>query len=116
MNLSGKPGEDHLDPGKGRDPLIVWLWDAPGPIASACGIDRDPDAARQAASAHLATGTAAVATVQAAALVSNLDATHPCYARFGPVWQAARISDDDIRWDEQAVAPAIQPSAAQGLK
>ena len=98
--------------------MIVWFWDAPGSATSACGISRDPDDARQAASAHLATGTATSATVQAAALVSNLDATHPRYARFGPTWQAARTSNGEIRWHEQAATPATQPpaTAAQGLK
>jgi hypothetical protein len=98
--------------------MIVWFWDAPGPVTSARGISRDPEDARQAASAHLATGTAAGATVQAAALVTSLDATHPRYARFGPTWHATRTSNGEIRWHEQAATPATQPSAAaaQGLK
>jgi hypothetical protein len=96
--------------------MIVWFWDAPGPATSARGISRDPDDARQAASAHLATGTATAATVQAATLVSNLDATHPHYARFGSIWHATRTSNGEIRWLEQAATPAPQPpaTAAQG--
>jgi len=98
--------------------MIVWFWDAPGTTTSACGISRDPVDARQAAAAQLASGTATSATVQAAALVSNLDATHPRYARFGPTWQATRTSNGEIRWHEQAATPATQPPAtpAQGLK
>ena len=97
--------------------MIVWFWDAPGPDTSACGISRDPDDAMQAASAHLATGAAASATVQAAALVSNLDATNPRYARFGSTWQATRTSNGEIRWHEQAATPPQLPAAAaQGSK
>jgi hypothetical protein len=84
--------------------MIVWLWDAPGTTTSACGMSRDPVDARQAASAHLASGAAAGATVQAATLVSNPGATHPHYARFGPAWQATRASNGEIRWHEQATA------------
>jgi hypothetical protein len=96
--------------------MIVWLWDASGPASSACGISRDPVDAREAAGAHLASGTATAATVQAATLVTNPDKTPPHYARFGSTWQATRISDGEIRWHEQAATSATQPPAAQGLK
>ena len=87
--------------------MIVWLWDASGPASSACGISRDPVDAREAAGAHLASGTATAATVQAATLVTNSDKTPPHYARFGSTWQATRISDGEIRWDEQATTPSV---------
>jgi hypothetical protein len=89
--------------------MIVWLWEAVGPASSACGISRDPDDAREAASAYLTDGTATTATVQAAALVANPTGTQPHYDRFGSTWQATRTSVGDVCWHEQAATPAPQP-------
>jgi hypothetical protein len=88
------------------DQVIFWLWDAPGTTTSTCGVSSDQADAREAAGTCVASGSAAVATVQAATLVSNPDAADPHYARFGPTWQATRTRNGEIRWRELAATAA----------
>ena len=90
--------------------MIVWLWDAPGTTTNTCGVSSDQSAAREAARACVASGTAPAAVIQAATLVSNPDATDPYYARFGPRWQATRTTTGEIRWRELTAPPsAVTP-------
>jgi hypothetical protein len=85
--------------------VIVWLWEAPGTIRFACGVSSDQADAREAARACVASGSAGVAVVQAASLVSGPD-TDPYYARFGPCWQVSRAPGGEIRWRELTAKPA----------
>jgi len=50
---------------------MVWIWEASGPAADACGVAGTPDAARDAAGTLLESGRARAARVQQAALVDR---------------------------------------------
>ena len=50
-------------------PMIVWIWNAIGPAASACGVADTADAARRCAGSLIASGRAHAARVEPAALV-----------------------------------------------
>ena len=43
--------------------MIVWIWDASGPVASACGVAGTAEAARHAAGSLVASGRAEAARV-----------------------------------------------------
>ena len=49
--------------------MIVWIWDASGPAADACGVAGTAEAARDAAGSLLDSGRAEAARVEQAALV-----------------------------------------------
>jgi hypothetical protein len=49
--------------------MIVWIWDATGPAASACGVAGTAEAARRAAGTLLTSGQAETARVEQAAIV-----------------------------------------------
>jgi hypothetical protein len=85
-----------------RDPVIVWLWDAPGPDRCARGVTLDYARAREAARACLTAEQAATALVQAAKLVAGSDVLDPYYVRFGRRWQGRRTMGGEIRWDPLA--------------
>jgi hypothetical protein len=87
-------------------PVIVWLWDAPGPAHCASGITIDRASAEEAARACLTNGQASTALIQAADLVAGLDVLDPYYARFGRRWQARRTKSGAIRWHPLAARPA----------
>jgi hypothetical protein len=96
--------------GRPRDPVIVWLWDALGPLSAARGVSGDYASARQAASDFLVSGSATVATLQAARLMDGPDALDPHYARFGHRWQAFRTCSGAVAWRELAAPPDACPT------
>jgi hypothetical protein len=49
--------------------MIVWIWDATGPAADACGVAGTAEAARRAAGTLLSSGRAQAARVEQAAIV-----------------------------------------------
>ncbi len=67
--------------------MIVWIWDAHGPAADACGVASTPEAARQAAGGVMASGQAEAARVQEAALVVGSALTYD-YCPTGRTWHA----------------------------
>jgi hypothetical protein len=78
--------------------VSLWLWDAPGPLRSACGVSADLARAQRAARDCLASGQATAALVQKAELVTGSAALAPSYQRIGGSWQARRARNGAIRW------------------
>ncbi len=67
--------------------MIVWIWDASGPAASACGVAGTAEAARDAAGALVASGRARAARVEQAVIVLGSTLTYD-YCPTGRVWRA----------------------------
>jgi hypothetical protein len=67
--------------------MIVWIWDATGPAADACGVAGTADAARQAAGTLLTSGQAKAARVERAALVVGTTLSYD-YCPTGQAWDA----------------------------
>jgi hypothetical protein len=67
--------------------MIVWIWDASGPAADACGVTGTAEAARRAAGALLASGQAEAARVEQAAIVIGWALTYD-YCLTGCAWDA----------------------------
>jgi hypothetical protein len=84
----------------------MWLWDAPGPTHSACGVSSDRVNAQLAARACLVSGQASAALVQEAELVTSAGALTPSHRRFGGCWGASRTRDGAIRWRPLAALAA----------
>jgi hypothetical protein len=87
--------------------MIVWIWDASGPAADACGVAGTAEAARDAAGSLLAGGQADAARVQQAALVISRTLTYD-YCPTGRMWQA-RLEAGRAVWTP---APRIPGPAA----
>ena len=85
--------------------MIVWVWDASGPAASACGVAGTAEAARQAAGALLESGRAVAAHVEQAAIVVGTTLTYD-YCPTGRAWHA-RLEDGRLTW-----TPARLPGPA----
>lgn len=68
--------------------MIVWIWDASGPAADACGVADTAEAARRAAGSLLASGRARVARVEQAAMVIGSAALTYDYCPTGQAWSA----------------------------
>jgi hypothetical protein len=103
--LTATASKDRLDQERPCDPVIVWLWDAPGPARCASGITVDRARAEEAARACLTDGQASTALIQAADLVAGPDVLDFYYARFGRRWQARRTKGGGIRWHPLAARP-----------
>ena len=86
--------------------MTLWLWDAPGPDRSACGVSADRAIAQRAARACLISGQAATALIQEAELVTGASALTPRYRRIGGGWQARRTRNGAIRWHPSPALPA----------
>jgi hypothetical protein len=67
--------------------MIVWIWDATGPAADACGVAGTAEAARRAAGSLLASGQADAARVERAALVVGTTLSYD-YCPTGQAWDA----------------------------
>lgn len=67
--------------------MIVWIWDAAGPAADACGVTDTAEAARAAAGSLLASGEADAARVEQAAIVIGRALTYDYYPT-GRAWHA----------------------------
>jgi hypothetical protein len=80
--------------------MIVWIWDASGPAASACGVAGTAEAARNAAGSLLADGRADAARVQQAALVIGRALTYD-YCPTGRAWHA-RLDAGRLTWTRAA--------------
>jgi hypothetical protein len=76
--------------------MIVWIWDASGPAADACGVAGTAEAARRAAGSLLASGQAEDAHVEQAAIVIGLALTYD-YCPTGRAW-AARLESGSPTW------------------
>jgi hypothetical protein len=76
--------------------MIVWIWDASGPAADACGVTGTAEAARQAAGSLLASGRAEAARVEQAEIVIGRTLTYD-YCRTGCTW-AARLESGRPVW------------------
>jgi hypothetical protein len=85
--------------------MIVWIWDASGPAASACGVAGTAEAARDAAGSLLESGRAQVARVEQAALVVGTTLTYG-YCPTGRAWHA-RLDAGRLTW-----TPARLPGPA----
>ena len=69
--------------------MIVWIWDASGPAADACGVAGTAEAARRAAGSLLTSGQARAARVEQASMVIGIALTYD-YCPTGRAW-AARL-------------------------
>lgn len=76
--------------------MIVWIWDASGPAASACGVAGTAEAARSAAGALVASGQAQIARVLQAAIVLGSTLTYD-YCPTGQGWHAW-LDDGQLTW------------------
>jgi hypothetical protein len=78
--------------------VVVWLWDACGPIRRGCGITDDQGRARQAAEACLRSGHAHDARVEEARVVLGIQTLTTGYRRTGHGWRAQRGARSGITW------------------
>jgi len=76
--------------------MIVWIWDASGPAADACGVAGTAEAARRAAGRLLESGRAEAARVEQAALVVGTTLTYD-YCPTGRAWHA-RLTAGRLTW------------------
>lgn len=79
--------------------MIVWLWDADGPDASASGVTGDHAAACRAAEAGMTAAGAVTATVEVATYLDGGGWMSSGYRRTGHLWTARR-HDDRVTWTE----------------
>ena len=82
--------------------MIVWIWDASGPAASACGVAGTAEAARSAAGALVSSGRAVAARVEQAALVVGTTLSY-AYCPTGRAWHA-RLDAGELTWTATAAA------------
>jgi hypothetical protein len=68
--------------------MIVWIWDASGPAADACGVADTAEAARHAADSLLENGQAVSAHIEQAAMVIGRAALTYDYCPAGRGWDA----------------------------
>jgi hypothetical protein len=76
--------------------MMVWIWDASGPAADACGVAGTAEAARSAAGSLVAGGQAEAARVEQAAIVVGSTLTYD-YCPTGRAWDA-RLDAGCLTW------------------
>jgi hypothetical protein len=76
--------------------MIVWIWDASGPAADACGVAGTAEAARRAAGSLLASGAAGTARVEQATIVIGRTLSYD-YCPTGRAW-AGRMESGSPAW------------------
>ena len=76
--------------------MIVWIWDASGPAADACGVAGTAEAARSAAGSLVTSGKAEAARVEQAAVVLGTTLTYG-YLPTGRAWHA-RLDAGELTW------------------
>ena len=76
--------------------MIVWIWDASGPAADACGVAGTAEAARRAAGSLLASGRAEAAHIEQAAIVIGCALTYD-YCPTGRAY-TARLEAGSPTW------------------
>jgi hypothetical protein len=86
--------------------MIVWIWDASGPAADACGVAGSAEAARRAASSLVTSGQAEAARVEQAAVVLGTALTYD-YCPTGQTW-AARLNADGLTWTLTTDVPGAE--------
>jgi Tfp pilus assembly protein PilX len=89
--------------------VIVWLWDACGPVRRGRGITSDKARAMQAAEACMRNGHATVATVEAAQFISGIRALTSGYQRIGEGMRG-HCGDNGIRWEPFAPTAGLAVS------
>jgi hypothetical protein len=87
--------------------IVVWIWDATGPAASACGVAGTAEAARQAAGSLLTSGRAEAARVEQAAIVVGTALTYG-YCPTGRAWHA-RLDGGRLTWTLARLPGAAAP-------
>ena len=83
--------------------MIVWIWDASGPAASACGVAGTAEAARDAAGSLVTSGRAVAARVEQAAIVLGTTLSYG-YCPTGRAWHA-RLDAGELTWTTAAPPP-----------
>jgi hypothetical protein len=84
--------------------VIVWLWAAPGPVRTACGVTDSETRARRDAGAVLIAGQATAACVEKATLAIGVSTLTFGYKPTGQAWNA-RLRDGRVTWAPLACAP-----------
>jgi hypothetical protein len=79
----------------GNARMIVWIWDATGPAADACGVAGTAEAARRAAGSLLTSGRAEAARVEQAAMVIGTALTYD-YCPTGQAWNGSLESGSPV--------------------
>ena len=87
--------------------MIVWIWDANGPAADACGVAGTAEAARRAAGSLLTSGRAEAAHIEQATIVIGCTLTYD-YCPTGQAW-AARLESGSPTW---VLVPSLPDRAA----
>jgi hypothetical protein len=77
--------------------MMVWIWDASGPAASACGVAGTAEAARDAAGSLLESGQARAARVEQATVVLGRASLTYDYCPTGRAWNA-RLEPGGLTW------------------
>ena len=85
--------------------MIVWIWDASGPAADACGVAGTREAARSAAGSLVTSGQADTARIEQAAIVVGHALSYD-YCPTGRAW-TARLNAGRLTW-----APVPRPGRA----
>ncbi len=80
--------------------MIVWIWDASGSTASACGVAGTAEAALDAAGALVTSGKAEAARVEQAAIVLGTTLSYG-YCPTGRAWRA-RLVAGRLTWTPAA--------------
>jgi hypothetical protein len=91
--------------------VIVWLWDAPGPVSRGRGVSGDQSSARRAAEACLISGQASAVRVEEALAMLGIGTLTSHYRRTGQGWQARRVDGGGIRWEPLTASPAAEREA-----
>ena len=87
--------------------MIVWIWDASGPAADACGVTGTREAARSAAGSLVTSGQADTARIEQAAIVVGHALSYD-YCLTGRAW-VARLDAGRLTW---AQAPRPERAAS----
>jgi hypothetical protein len=77
--------------------MMVWLWDASSPAASACGVTDTDTAARRAVASELISGRAETARLEKAELVIGRQGLSYDYCPTGRAW-TARLAAGKPAW------------------
>lgn len=78
--------------------MIVWVWDARGPLGDACGVSAEEAGARTAAAAAMSATGAATAVVESAAYAGGGRWLADGYQRTGFGIVACATADGNCTW------------------
>ena len=85
--------------------MIVWIWEASGPAAGACGVTGTAEDARRAAGSELTSGRASTACLEQAELVIGRELSYD-YAPTGRRW-TARLAAGRPAWAAAPDVPSV---------